>query len=172
MSVKGAHVEPVRISTLEFQIYDIVFSKQLVALYQISYTETVVGSHADEAQWHKEAFFHGTGHCGCLQARITNPENHMVLAHQWCGSMRCATQGILNHGHLRTMCASNGHFFSPSLTIPREFAAKKSGVHQHLPIFICRARNITRHKPGGDDVYYVANDQDILPFYLAIVRRK
>ncbi|KAF9994055.1 hypothetical protein BGZ65_010345 [Modicella reniformis] len=126
MPIQGDHLEPVYITTTEFSKYSIAFENKLVALYKIAYTEVDVGPHTSGAKWEEGTFFHGTGHCGCLRIRTSNPGNKPIQSREWCGNLHCATQGILNYGNLLTMCPSGGHFFSPCLQIPRRYAETKS----------------------------------------------
>ncbi|KAI1315296.1 hypothetical protein EDD11_001028 [Mortierella claussenii] len=169
MSVKGVFLEPVPLDSVVFQIYDKVFNSKLVALYKTAYTEVVSGTHVDGGEWREEAYFHGTGHCGCLDKRIANSENGRILSHTWCGNASCATQGIINHGHLITKCMSTvpGHYFSPLLKKPMEFAREKSQRHRHMALFVCKARNVSYQDNLGA-ICRVASDKDILPYYLAI----
>ncbi|KAF9347348.1 hypothetical protein BGX26_001160 [Mortierella sp. AD094] len=53
-------------------------------------------------------------------------------------------------------------------TMPWGFAAQRSQGHDFMSIFICKARNVI---PRSGDVLYVASDADIIPHYLAIVKK-
>jgi hypothetical protein len=99
---------PILLNTTDFSKYDIVFENKLVALYKVTYKELVPGSHTHGTGWDDDAYFHGTGHCGCLATRIKNADNNKISSHAWCGNQNCATQGILNHGNLLSKCPSGG----------------------------------------------------------------
>lgn len=108
MPVRGDSLKPVRTYSTEFSKYDIVFENKLVALYKIAYTEVVAGSHTN-GRWNDDAYFHGTGHCGCLKTRALNTTYKKIPSHTWCGNQRCATQGILSNGNLLKKCPSGGN---------------------------------------------------------------
>ncbi|KAF9143284.1 hypothetical protein BGX30_000876 [Mortierella sp. GBA39] len=152
MSLKGQHLEPLAPTSPEFLQYQAVFGRhKLVKLYKIIY-ETM-GTHSlDKFNPYPSIFFHGTGHCGCVSKRFIDTDLASIDASNWCGGT-CATQGILNHGHLLTY-SKGGHFFSPNWTTAHAYAMKKP-ILALSSVFLVKARyNI---KPNID-ICSVQND--------------
>ncbi|KAI8594691.1 hypothetical protein EDD21DRAFT_449193 [Dissophora ornata] len=167
MTLQGLHVEAVDPNSFEYGQHSSHFSGRLVKLYRISY-EGSVPRIIINGGWSSELFFHGTGHCGCLGERVVDTSSATTTIHssEWCGSLHCATQGILNHGHLRTW-SHNGHFFSPNVSIASSYAQSKSANNPFLPFFMCKVRNF---HDNGNGICSVQKDSDIHPCFLAIVR--
>ncbi|KAF9539331.1 hypothetical protein EC957_005553 [Mortierella hygrophila] len=66
----------------------------------------------------------------------------------------------------------HGHFFSPLVTTATHFARNRSSkiyASNFLSIFICIARKI-QSSDKGTHYYYVEDDSEILPVFIAIVR--
>ncbi|KAF9144942.1 hypothetical protein BG015_012057 [Linnemannia schmuckeri] len=155
----GQHLEPLAPISSEFLQYQRLFGvNKLAKLYKIVYQPT--GTHCLEQFTCYPIFFHGTGHCGCLLKRGTSTESTKINASDWCGVTDCATQGILNHGHLRTY-SGGGHFFSPNWSTAQGYALRKSGQQTYLPIFLVKARYGSSPYP---DICSVPNDT-MLSFY-------
>ncbi|KAF8947763.1 hypothetical protein BGZ47_008005 [Haplosporangium gracile] len=147
MSLKGQYLEPLAPISPEFIQYQHHFGgNKLVKLYKIVYEPT--GTHRlEQFSDYPLIFFHGTGHCGCLLKRGADTESTKINASDWCGMTYCATQGILNHGHLRA------------------FSGK--GQTTYLSMFLVKARY---SYPQHTDICSVPNDMDILPCFLAVLR--
>ncbi|KAF9322683.1 hypothetical protein BGZ91_004127 [Linnemannia elongata] len=176
MTIQGVYLEPVTIHSDEFKDFAARFEHKLVTLYEINYAELVCGYLGDASEWDTTAYYHGTSHCGCIDQRINNVSNTRINVHEWCTSSICSTKGIMTSGHLRTKLAPGmeGHFFSPLATTAIDFARIKrlrcvNTNKNFLSIFICIARKI-QSSQKGIHYYYVQDDSDILPVFLAIVR--
>ncbi|KAF9543762.1 hypothetical protein EC957_000457 [Mortierella hygrophila] len=190
MGLKGQHLEPLAPTSPEFLQYQAVFgAHKLVKLYKIIY-ETM-GTHSlHEFNLYPSVFFHGTGHCGCVSRRITDTDLTNIDASNWCGRA-CATQGILNHGHLQDewlsmflvkarcnnkqnadICSvqkdTTKSSWAPEGTTALGYALRKSGQQAYLPMFMVKSR---RHRFQIDDTCSVPNRKDILPCYLVILRK-
>ncbi|KAI7828128.1 hypothetical protein BC939DRAFT_526770 [Gamsiella multidivaricata] len=148
MTIQGLHVTSLMPSSSEFTAYNGHFGGKLLKLYQITYQEFIPRNLAS-SDWRTGPYFHGTGHCGCLVKRVEEGDPITIKAQEWCGNPQCATQGILNHGHLLTW--SRGEV--PTAT---GYATNKSGNHFLLSYFVCKARNFgaggyssnpPRHRP-------------------------
>lgn len=98
-SLQGLRAETTDPKSEEFKTYNTKFGGRLVKLYRLVYNGIVPRNLASH-EWSPEHFFHGTGHCGCLNARINDPHPCSVAIQQWCGNSVCAVNGILNHGML------------------------------------------------------------------------
>ncbi|KAK3820293.1 MAG: hypothetical protein J3Q66DRAFT_429156, partial [Benniella sp.] len=142
-TIKGVEVQPQASTTPEYKSYNSKLGGKLVKLYKITYEEnTPNGSRT--SGWSQAIYFHGTGHCGCVDTRATTSGLRKIKTRNWCRNKRCATRGILNHGHLLRR-SPGGHFFSPNASTAWGYAASKSAPHQHLPLFICKARGSFHH---------------------------
>ncbi|KAG0305705.1 hypothetical protein BGZ98_003715 [Dissophora globulifera] len=158
MPVQGLYVEPVEVSSSKFRKYESKFSGRLLKLYTITYSDHMLKKFANDMSgiaWNTSLFFHGTGHCGCLGRRVSESSLSKVKSDEWCGNVHCATQGILNHGHLRTQ-SCGGHFFSPNVGTAEGYARGKSAGQQYLPFFICKARF---SGPRTQDICSVMSDR-------------
>ncbi|KAG0071208.1 hypothetical protein BGZ89_011282 [Linnemannia elongata] len=165
MSLKGQHLEPLAVTSPEFLQYQAVFgAHKLAKLYKIIYETT--GTHSlDQFNLYPSIFFHGTGHCGCVLSRGTEIDLTNIYASNWCGRA-CATQGILNHGHLRTY-SGGGHFFSPNWNTAQGYCIQKSGHQAYLSMFLVKVRY---NNCQNANICSVQNDTDILPCFLALLR--
>ncbi|KAG0274856.1 hypothetical protein BGZ95_009406 [Linnemannia exigua] len=154
MSLKGQHVETQAPTTSEYLQYQAIFgAHKLVKLYKIRYEP--IGAHTlDSFTAFPSIYYHGTGHCGCVITRGHESDSNKIKAREWCGNAGCATQGILNHGHLMT-CS------------PRGYAYEKSGMQTLFSVFLVKAQH-TSYK--AHDFYFVRADMDNLPCYLAVLR--
>ncbi|KAG9064383.1 hypothetical protein KI688_003571 [Linnemannia hyalina] len=174
MTIQGVYLESVDIHSDEFKDFAARFQRRLVSLYEINYAELVCGYLGDATEWGSTAYYHGTSHCGCVDRRICNDSNTRINVHEWCTSNICSTKGIMTSGHLRTKLAFNmeGHFFSPLVTTAIDYAGYRSSkvyASNFLSIFICIARKVQSSQKGAH-FYYVQDDSEILPVFLAIVR--
>lgn len=98
-TVKGVEIQPQASTTPEYKSYNSKLGGKLVKLYKITYEEnTPNGSRT--SGWSQAIYFHGTGHCGCVDTRATTSGLRKIKTRNWCRNKRCATRGILNHGHL------------------------------------------------------------------------
>ncbi|KAG0071207.1 hypothetical protein BKA57DRAFT_509202 [Linnemannia elongata] len=175
MTIQGVYLEPVRLHTSEFKEFEQRLGNKLVAMYEINYAEVVNGYLGKEAEWDDTIYYHGTSHCGCLDQRIINPENNCVPVHAWCENAHCCTRSIINSGFLKTK-SPRGHFFSPQIETARLYATNKGQSaapnSSLLSVFICVTRNPQNaNLYGYDDYHSVQNDNDILPVYIAILRK-
>ncbi|KAG0377964.1 hypothetical protein BGX24_005053 [Mortierella sp. AD032] len=166
MSLKGQHIEPIAPTTPEYLRHQAIFGAyKLAKLYKITYEP--IGAHAlDSFNAFPSIYYHGPGHCGCLFTRGYEIDSNKINASEWCGNAGCATQGILNHGHLMDR-GPRGHYFSPNWTTAQGYAYGKSDMQKLLPVFLVKAQR-TWHT--GHDIYLVRADIDILPCYLAVLR--
>ncbi|KAF9086315.1 hypothetical protein BGX29_008659 [Mortierella sp. GBA35] len=128
MSLKGLHLEPLATDSAEFVQYQDVFGgPKLVKLYQITYEPT--GLHNLEIfNSYPSLFFHGTGHCGCLARRNVVADSTKINSNDWCGRSGCATQGILNYGHMRTYSYSGRLRCVRSMYLGFEFLGLKGAA--------------------------------------------
>ncbi|KAF9128652.1 hypothetical protein BGW39_004871 [Mortierella sp. 14UC] len=175
MTIQGVYLDPVRIRTSDFQEFDQRFGNKLVSMYEVNYAEVVNGYLGDEDEWDNTIYYHGTSHCGCLDQRIVNPENDRVPVYAWCENTECSTNSLLNSGFLKTK-SPRGHFFSPQVETARACATNMGLTaapnSRLLSIFVCISRS-PQHTGGAscDDYHFVSRDNDILPVYIAIVRK-
>ncbi|KAF9294790.1 hypothetical protein BGZ88_003316 [Linnemannia elongata] len=80
MSLKGQHLEPLTPTSSEFLQYQGIFgTHNLFKLYKISY-EPLGGHTLDWFNGFPSIFYHGTGHCGCLQRRNSTPDSGEIRA--------------------------------------------------------------------------------------------
>ncbi|KAG0314614.1 hypothetical protein BGZ97_009115 [Linnemannia gamsii] len=78
MTIQGVYLEPLRLHTSEFSVFDQRFGNKIVAMYEINYAEIVSGYLGSEDEWDDTVYYYGTSHCGCLGQRIVNPGNDRI----------------------------------------------------------------------------------------------
>ncbi|KAH7039246.1 hypothetical protein BKA57DRAFT_509211 [Linnemannia elongata] len=111
--------------------YQGIFSTHnLFKLYKISY-EPLGGHTLDWFNGFPSIFYHGTGHCGCLQRRNSTPDSGEIRASEWCGTAACPTLGILNYGCLKVR--------SPRA---QSYAYCKSDSQVLLSVFLVKTRSL------------------------------
>ncbi|KAK3831504.1 MAG: hypothetical protein J3R72DRAFT_455010 [Linnemannia gamsii] len=171
MARKCTSIRRLSSKTPEFRKYSSLFLKvKLHRLYQLTYDDF-----QDSATdgWSGADFFHGTGHCGCLNLQLNNrvDKNKDITVEELCSSSAsltaCATRGILSYGYLDTcLVSAGGHFFSPRIAVAHAWARFRSPANQPVvPIFVCKARNICQKWVESS---FVESENDIMPCYLAI----
>ncbi|KAF9932155.1 hypothetical protein FBU30_008842 [Linnemannia zychae] len=169
MIFQGQKLERLSSNSPEFLEYQEIFGgKILVKLYKISY-EPIGQYKLNRFRTFPAIYYHGTGHCGCVLKRgaksnLTDGET-MINSNEWCGGPHCATQGILNMGHLLDF-SKRGHFFSPDWRTAYGYCKQKSGEQKYHSMFLVKARIAVSKEP----ICSVLNDADILPCYLAVLR--
>ncbi|KAK3831481.1 MAG: hypothetical protein J3R72DRAFT_478546 [Linnemannia gamsii] len=152
-------------TSVEFLQYQAVFgANKLVKLYKVSYESTEYHV-LDHFNGYPSIYYHGTGHCGCVLQRGVDAILAKMNANEWCGRLGCATQGILNNGHLKA-CSPRGHYFSPNWGTALGYCLQKSGPQALLSMFVVKARYFS----PGSDICFVQSDTDILPCFLAVLR--
>ncbi|KAG0274195.1 hypothetical protein BGZ95_010017 [Linnemannia exigua] len=173
MPFKGESIEFMDPVSDKFKDLQALFANRLVKLYLITH-DIFESPEYDSFLYLNQLYYHGTSHCGCLAQQAISASKNSIKASEWCKNQGCATRGILNNGHLLTR-SGRGHFFTPQTTIAQEYAVSRSQLHNHLhlsflSVFIVKAQNIIKHPTP--DYFYVSSDTDILPCFLAIVRRQ
>ncbi|KAG0098376.1 hypothetical protein BGZ93_000279 [Podila epicladia] len=157
------HLERVDSTSEDFAMYRQMMGMNLQRLYRIEYNDNNRGKVSGQ-EWSQIQFFHGTGHCGCIDQHVNKTLSHKMDVTSWCESEVCAVGGILRHGHLMSF-SPGGHFFSPSCSIALGYAQNRGPRGScSSSIFVCKAR----HFQGGA-YKYVTRDEDIHPAYLAVV---
>ncbi|KAF9106693.1 hypothetical protein BGX29_008708, partial [Mortierella sp. GBA35] len=78
MTIQGISPAPVGIQTSEFKEFEGHFNNKLVCMHEINYADVVPDSLGDASEWNETIYYHGTTHCGCLGARIDNPDNKWI----------------------------------------------------------------------------------------------
>ncbi|KAG0195557.1 hypothetical protein BGX28_001091, partial [Mortierella sp. GBA30] len=66
MAFRGLHIEPLPQSDPEYIAHSRSFDGQLVKLYKLAYKDMSLELCTT---WSTGVYFHGTGHCGCVQTR-------------------------------------------------------------------------------------------------------
>ncbi|CAO3574535.1 unnamed protein product [Mortierella alpina] len=152
---------------LEGDLVSLLHSSKRTRTYNVSYQE--LESHSRDAdEWTSTEYFHGTGHCGCVTARMADKSDKPNPASEWCTNQECQTWSILNHGLLR-LKASKGHFFSQRFDVAKAYARHRSPQAKYLCVFVCKARHV---RTKYADSHYVEHDEDILPCFLKVVKNK
>lgn len=100
MVLQGNLVCPLPLSCPDFQTCCPQLDCKLARIYKVSYLELGPCS-LDADIWADANYFHGTGHCGCVSARMEEKADGPVPASEWCTETRCQTRGILKNGHLK-----------------------------------------------------------------------
>ncbi|KAF9128646.1 hypothetical protein BGW39_004865 [Mortierella sp. 14UC] len=171
MAIQGVYLEPIRLNSDMFKEFEKRFNNKLIAMYEINFAEVVNGYLGPQKEWDDASYYHGTAHCGCLDQRIVNPENDRVPVYAWCRNARCATRGIINSGFRKTK-SPRGHFFSPQVEDARRYATHKgrqtASTSPLLSIFVSVIKKGSR---ANETTNTVQNDNEILPVYIAIVRK-
>ncbi|KAG0043862.1 hypothetical protein BGZ83_010955 [Gryganskiella cystojenkinii] len=177
---QGMHVDRVSITDPAWSKYSGYFDGRLAALYKIEYDllEDIKVELKNSPEG--KTFFHGTGHCGCLNFRtgLEGDSASRVLIKHWCSGYIdlhfrdldgfCATRGILTWGHLSKF-SPHGHFFSTNIETAKQYAIRRMRHEEDvLAFFVCKAWCV-HHR--GTDIFYVTQDEYILPLYLAIVNK-
>ncbi|KAK3840171.1 MAG: hypothetical protein JOS17DRAFT_7806 [Linnemannia elongata] len=175
MTIQGVYLEPICKETIEFLVIDERFDNRLVVLYEIIYAEVVNGYLGNEDEWNGAAYYHGTSHCGCSDLKIANSGDDRIPVYAWCENAHCCTRSIINGGFLKAK-GLQGHLFSLHVETAREIAIGKTFTTAPesllLSIFVCVAKEPQKAVTHGfEDYYSVENDDDILPIYIAIVRK-
>ncbi|KAG0039217.1 hypothetical protein BGZ83_002898 [Gryganskiella cystojenkinii] len=177
-TVRGAFIERVKTTDSDYTTYSPVFNGNLSALFKIQYALPEEMKTNLENIPLTQLYVHGTGHCGCLFHRMDEDLGGWLHPRYWCSSHIskkyegqkdfCATRGILTSGHLMTF-SRGGHYFSPNAETAKHYAIRHSAENETvLAFFLCKARNV-HHR--ADDIFFVERDQDILPVFLAIVKK-
>lgn len=104
-AVLGLQVEPLAESSPEFADFGEHFWGKLEKLYRITYKDLIPGN-LSGAGWDTILYFHGTGHCGCLDRHTNGDDLQAIHVQDWCDHEHCATRGILRNGHLLTKSPS------------------------------------------------------------------
>lgn len=117
MARKCTKIRKLSSTSFEFHKYASLLTPKLYQLYQLTFEGVASASDQQDTaggEWSGAAFFHGTGHCGCLVAHLNSKVDKEVdiTVEQWCSSSSlataCATKGILSFGHLDTCLVSAG----------------------------------------------------------------
>lgn len=115
MARKCATIRRLSSTSFEFHKYASLLTPKLYQLYQLTYEGVASASDQQDTaggEWSGAAFFHGTGHCGCLVAHVNSKVDKDITVEEWCSSSSlataCATKGILSFGHLDTCLVSAG----------------------------------------------------------------
>ncbi|KAG0210633.1 hypothetical protein BGX33_004790 [Mortierella sp. NVP41] len=121
----------------------------------------------EAADWTGASYFHGTGHCDCVDIRGrteylqqpsfelpsgTEEAAPLIPTEDWCEThMPCATRGILRKGYRHQYIVNGGgHYFSRNVRDAMDYAImrlKESFVgelprDQRLSLFLCKAQNV------------------------------
>ncbi|KAF9570331.1 hypothetical protein EC968_001996, partial [Mortierella alpina] len=62
-----------------------------------------------------------------------------------------------------------GHYFTRIFNIAKKYGLHKDPAREILAVLICKARDINT-RSDNSYIYYVREDEHILPYYLALVR--
>ncbi|OAQ27313.1 hypothetical protein K457DRAFT_127485 [Linnemannia elongata AG-77] len=182
MTLKGQHLELLPVDSPEYKKHINKFKDlHLINLYKIHYTGADKNNNSDDS-WSDPIYFHGTGHCGCIDRHIERRTGSVrISVSEWCQhDDGCETRGILLQGHCREHSLHEGrHYFSEDIEVALKYAA--DGLQEHVAsdnlsnkarfsLFLCKARNIHL---GHEAMHrYVVSDYDIIPCYLVIVCRQ
>ncbi|KAF9086316.1 hypothetical protein BGX23_008988 [Mortierella sp. AD031] len=166
MTIQGVYLEPVRLRTNGFKEFDQRFGHKLVSLYEINYAEVIHGYLGIESEWDDTTYYHGTSHCGCLDQRIANPENNRIPVYSWCeAAPRVSSTAAFSRPRVLVVKTARSY-----ATTRGQGVAPNSNL---LSIFVCVTRNAKSANmgPGHEDYHSVKNDNEILPVFVAIVRK-
>lgn len=103
MTLKGQHLELLPVDSPEYKKHiNKVKDLHLINLYKIHYTGADKNNNSDDS-WSDPIYFHGTGHCGCIDRHIERRTGSVrISVSEWCQhDDACETRGILLQGHCR-----------------------------------------------------------------------
>ncbi|KAF9373183.1 hypothetical protein CPB97_000752 [Podila verticillata] len=150
MTVAGVSLKPVPADSRIFTKYEGKLGLDLVILYELEFNETTTRK-LSGPEWSGVRYFHGTGHCGCVDRYANRALEHKITSSSWCSTRTCAVRGILRHGYLMRFCLREGHFVSSSGQTALGYAQSrhvgKVAIH-YRAIFVCKIRNCRLNVTG------------------------